>query len=82
MAFGGEFILGKNEIFRLRFGYNHDRKKHLAVNGYRSLSGLSYGFGIKVKKIVFDYAFSKYHLAGGVNHLSLRINLETLISKL
>ena len=71
-------LLGKNEIFRLRLGYNHNRKKDLAVDGYRSLSGLSYGFGIKIKKIAFDYSVSRYHLVGGVNHLSLRILLPDL----
>ena len=80
LSFGGELLLGKNEIFRLRFGYNHNRKKDLAVNGYRSLSGLSYGFGVKVKKIAFDYSVSRYHLAGGVNHLSLRIHLKDLFN--
>lgn len=80
LSFGGELLLGKNEIFRLRFGYNHNRKKDLAVTGYRSLSGLSYGFGVKVKKFAFDYSVSRYHLVGGVNHLSLRIHLPDLFS--
>lgn len=82
ISFGGEFLIGKNEIMRLRLGYNHQRKKELAVNGFRSFSGFSYGFGIKVKKITFDYSVSKYHFVGGVNHLSLIINLERLMDNI
>ena len=73
---GGEFLIGKNEIFRLRFGYNHQLKQELKVSSFRSLSGFSMGFGIKIKKISFDYGFGSYHLAGGVNHISLSTNLQ------
>ena len=71
----GEFLIGQNEVFRLRFGYNHQLKKDLSVNGFRSLNGFSLGFGFKVKKIAFDYGFGSYHLAGGMNHISLSTNL-------
>jgi len=72
----GEFLIGQNEVFRLRFGYNHQLKKELAVSAFRSLNGFSLGFGFKVKKIAFDYGFGSYHLAGGMNHISLSTNLQ------
>ena len=71
----GEFLIGQNEVFRLRFGYNHQMKKELSVSSFRSLNGFSLGFGFKVKKIAFDYGFGSYHLAGGMNHISLSTNL-------
>jgi hypothetical protein len=76
LVFSGEFLLGKNENLRLRIGYNHQRKKELAVSSFRSLGGFSYGFGIKVKKFRIDYGHSKYHLAGGVHHFSISTNLN------
>ncbi|MDG2450666.1 MAG: type IX secretion system protein PorQ [Saprospiraceae bacterium] len=71
----GEFLIGENEVFRLRFGYNHQIKKELTVSTFRSLNGFSFGFGFKVKRIAFDYGFGSYHLAGGMNHISLSTNL-------
>ncbi len=73
---GGEFLIGKNEVFRLRFGYNHQLKQELKVSSFRGLNGFSIGFGFKIKKISFDYGFGSYHLVGGVNHISLSTNLQ------
>lgn len=82
MIFSGEFLIGKSENVVLRFGYNHQRRKELAVSQFRSLGGFSLGFGIKVKKIRLDYGVGYYHLAGGVNHLSLGIDLSRFGKKL
>jgi len=73
--FNGEFLLGKAENFRLRFGYNHLRRKELSVSTFRSLGGFSLGFGLKIKKFRIDYGVGYYHLAGGVNHISISTNL-------
>lgn len=82
LAFAGELLLGKNEVVRLRFGYNHLRNKELSVEGFRSLSGFSFGFGIKLKSLRLDYGVGRYHLAGGVNHINVGIDLNALFSKL
>lgn len=82
LVFGGELIVGKNELLRLRLAYNHQQNKELATSAFRSFSGFSYGFGIKVKKIRFDYALATYHLAGSVNHVSLLIDFDELTKKL
>lgn len=76
VIFSGEFLIGKGEVFRLRFGYNHQLKKELKVSTFRSLGGFSLGFGFKIKRIAFDYGFGGYHLAGGMNHISLSTNLQ------
>ena len=73
LVFGGEFIIGQKEALRLRFGYNHQRE--LQSNVFRSFGGFSFGVGIKLKKFRFDYGLGNYHLGGGVNHLSLIIDL-------
>lgn len=76
LAFNGEFLLGRNEVFQVRFGYNHLRKKELSVRNYRSLAGFSGGVGIKVSRFRIDVGYAAYHLAGGVIHLGIGTNLK------
>ena len=82
LTFGGEFLIGKNEVFQLRFGYNHLRNKELSESGFRSLSGFSLGFGFKINKLHFNYGLGRYHLAGSANHLSLLFDLNSIFDKL
>ena len=82
LIFNGEFLLGKKEVIRLRIGYNHLLKKELSVTSFRSFGGFSFGFGIKVKKFRFDFGRGNYHLAGGVNHIGLSIDLNQYKKKI
>lgn len=81
LIFNGEFLLGKNENFRLRFGYNHHRRKELSLSNFRSLAGFSLGFGIKVSKFRLDYGVGYHHLAGSANHLSISTNFDQFKKK-
>lgn len=81
IVINGEFLLGKGAPFRLRFGYNHFRRRELRLTDFRSFGGFSGGFGIKAKKWRFDYGFSIYHLQGSVHHLSFGTNLEAFSRK-
>ncbi len=74
--FSGEFLLGRTESFRIRFGYNHLRKRELSVLSYRSLAGFSGGLGVKINRFRVDFGYSSYHLAGGVVHLGIGTNLR------
>ncbi|MBK8427152.1 MAG: type IX secretion system protein PorQ [Lewinellaceae bacterium] len=74
--FNGEFLLGRNEGFRIRLGYNHLRKRELSVNNYRSLAGFSGGVGLKINRFRVDMGYGSYHLAGGVVHFSVGTNLK------
>jgi len=74
--FNGEFLLGRNESFRLRVGYNHLRKRELSVSNYRSLAGFSGGVGIKISRFRLDMGYGSYHLAGGVFHMGIGTNLK------
>jgi hypothetical protein len=76
LIFNGEFLFGPTEGFRLRFGYNHLRKRELSVNDYRSLAGFSAGMGVKIKRFRIDVGYAAYHLAGGVMHLGIGTNLR------
>lgn len=77
ITFGGEFLFGKKENFRLRLGYNHLRRAELQVDNFRSLTGFSFGVGMKISKFRIEYGRGVYHLGGGVNHLSVSTNLRS-----
>lgn len=81
LIFNGEFLLGKNENFRLRFGYNHHRRKELSLSNFRSLAGFSLGFGLKISKFRLDYGVGYHHLAGAANHLSISTNFDQFKKK-
>jgi hypothetical protein len=73
---GIEFLPSKN--FSLRLGYNHQRRKELAIEEHSGLIGFSGGFGIKVSNLNINYGLASYHLAGTSHHFSLAVNLEGL----
>lgn len=77
--FNAELLLGKKETFRARIGYNHLRRGELSVKGLRSIAGFSFGFGIRVAKIRFDYGWAGYHIAGGSHQLTLSTSLNSFI---
>jgi hypothetical protein len=81
LTFGGEFLIGKNEGFILRFAYDHQLHQELSVVNLRSLAGFSAGVGVNVKSFIIDYGFSVYHQAGSTKHLGLRVNLNELKKK-
>jgi len=82
LTFGGEFLIGSKQAFRLRFGYDHLRNRELSLDNFMSLSGFSFGFGIKVKKWRLDYGVGRYHLAGSANHIGLVLDLDTFFKKI
>ena len=62
--------------FNLRLGYNFRRSKELMLVDKRTFAGFTAGFGIKMNKLKFNYAFSKYHPASNSSTFSLLINLN------
>ena len=81
IIFNGEFLFGKRENFRLRFGYNHLRRQELTVRRLRSLAGFSFGVGIKISRFRIEFGQGVYHLAGGASHLSISTNLSEFKKK-
>ncbi len=75
--FNGEFLLGAKENFRLRFGYNHLRRRELSVGEFRNLSGFSLGFGLKAKGFRLDYGVGYFHLGGNSNHVGISVDLNS-----
>ncbi|MBL4939866.1 MAG: type IX secretion system protein PorQ [Lutibacter sp.] len=62
--------------FNIRLGYNFRRAKELQLIDKRTFAGFTAGFGIKMNKLKFNYAFSKYHPASNASTFSLQINLN------
>ncbi|HBK70110.1 MAG TPA: penicillin-binding protein [Flavobacteriaceae bacterium] len=62
-------------VFNLRFGYNFRRGKELKLTESRTFSGLSFGFGLKMGRFKFNYAFTKYHPVSNTNTFTLNIDL-------
>lgn len=75
LVMGIELLPSKN-LF-LAFGYNHQRRKELALSTNMSVVGFSFGFGFNVSKFSFAYGLAKYHLAGSSHQISIRTNLTS-----
>lgn len=60
----------------VRFGYNFRRAAELKLQNVRTFGGISFGFGIKMNKIKFNYAYSRYHSATNASTFSLQIDLD------
>lgn len=71
---GAEFF--PESAINLRFGYNFRRASELKLQNVRTFSGISLGFGIKMNKLRFNYAFSKYYTATNTSTFSLQIDLD------
>ncbi len=74
MVLGIEILPSDN--FTIRAGYNYQRRQELKFEERLSTVGFSLGFGVKIKRFRFDFATSRFHLAGSSNLFSLGINLN------
>ena len=73
MLIGGEFLFSDN--FNLRFGYNHRQHDALKVKSRLDFAGFSFGTGIRISRILFDYSFSSWSSIGGLHQISLGTRL-------
>ncbi|WP_298370593.1 type IX secretion system protein PorQ [uncultured Lutibacter sp.] len=74
VSIGAELF--SESVFNIQLGYNFRRSKEFKLIDKRTFSGFTAGFGIRMKKIRFNYAFSKYHPASNASTFSLLINLN------
>lgn len=79
LSFGVEALFSKN--FNVRIGYDHQRRRELALKEKASTVGFSWGFGLKIKKINLSYGSAKYHLAGSTNQFSISVKINDFIRK-
>ncbi len=74
------FVIGA-ELFpenalNVRLGYNFRRAAELKLQNVRTFGGISIGFGIKMNKLKFNYAYSKFHSAANASTFGLQIDLD------
>ena len=74
VLFGVELFPKKG--FNFRVGYNFRRSAELSIVDQRNFSGISVGFGLKVRNIKFNYSYSRYTLASNTSLFGLVINLN------
>lgn len=70
---GTEFLVSKN--FTIRLAYNYRRQREMTLPERRGVNGLSFGFGMKIKRMSFSYSFTKMAFAGNSSILGLTYNL-------
>lgn len=77
VVIGGEFFPERN--FNIRFGYNFRRAAELKLTEARTFAGISLGFGLKMGRMKFNYAFTKYHPVSNTSTFSLNIDLNNKV---
>lgn len=74
------FVIGAElfpkSLINVRLGYNFRRAAELKLQNARTFSGISFGFGIKMNRFKFNYAYSKFHAASNASTFSLEIDLD------
>ena len=73
LKLGGEFQF--SESFQLRFGYDHRRHAALKIKSRLDLAGVSFGAGLRVKGMAFDYGFNSWSSLGGLHRFTVSTTL-------
>jgi hypothetical protein len=71
--FGTEIILSKT--FHLRIAYNYRRQREMTLTDRRGANGLSFGFGLKIKRFGFSYSFTKMAFPGNSSVIGITLGL-------
>ena len=62
--------------FNLRLGYSFRRAEELRILDQRNFSGLSFGIGVKLRKMRFSYSHARYTSASNTSFFGLQIDLQ------
>lgn len=73
---GAEFL--PKSVINLRLGYNFRRAAELKLQNVRTFGGFSFGFGLRMNNLKFNYAYSKFHSAANASTFSLEIDLDKI----
>jgi hypothetical protein len=69
---GTEIVITKS--FSLRVAYNYRRQREMTLPDKRGANGLSFGFGLKLKRFSFSYAFTKMAVPGNSHMIGLTLS--------
>ena len=81
LILNGEFLFGKKENFKLRFAYNHLRRRELGLEDRFTFSGFSLGVGFKINRFKIDYGYGGYHYSNGAHFLGISTALSEFDGK-
>lgn len=70
---GSEFQFSRS--FQIRFGYNYRRHDELKMKSRLDMAGFSTGVGIRISRIVIDYAFNSWSSLGGLHRFTVQTGL-------
>ncbi len=73
LSVGTEFVFSPN--FNFRLGYNHYTHEAYKSDDGFDFAGVSFGFGINVKRLTIDFSRNGYSDLGGTYQLGLRTRL-------
>jgi hypothetical protein len=79
VVWGGELSITKH--FLISVAYNFQRREELKIESKPGMTGISFGFTLKVSKFMISYGRAQYHLAGASNHFTVSANLGEFIKK-
>ncbi len=71
---GVEFLPGKN--FYLAASYNHRRHQELKMDGFKSVTGFSFGGGIKISHFHVGFAMSQFQVGNSAYLFSISVPLD------
>lgn len=60
----------------IRVGYNFRRAAELKLQNVRTFGGISFGFGLKMNRLKFHYAYSSFHSATNASTFTLVLDLD------
>jgi hypothetical protein len=79
LVFGAELLLGKG--LHVRAGYNHLINRDLRLEDISGGAGFSLGAMVRLKAFEFSYGYGFYSAAGGVNSLTMVVDLPRIFRK-
>jgi len=69
VVFASEFLFSEN--FQFRLGYDFLNRNSLRPQSRPATTGISWGVGIKIKKLAINYSNAKYHMSGTANNITI-----------
>lgn len=73
ITFGSEIKLGQS--FKLRIGYDSEKRKELKIGTTAGLAGFNLGFGFNVSSYIIDYAYSSMGSIGSLHRFGISTKL-------
>jgi len=66
---GGEFTLSKE--LRFRFGFDNERRRNLKLGTSSGIAGFSFGAGLVLETLRFDYGYTSLGKIGSLNRVTV-----------